>query len=182
MIVRAATLADAAEVARIHVDAWRVAYAGIIPDLVLSSLSISEREAGWVRWLDASLVGKPTDGITGPSHRLIVAEADRGVVGWAAFGEGRDAASRDEGELAGLYVDPSAWGHGVGSALMDAVVEDLSGRTYASAILWVLGDNDRAIRFYETRGWLPDGGEKRVHVGGRADVLEIRLRRRLDIS
>jgi hypothetical protein len=41
--VRAATLADAEGIARVHVDAWRWAYRGDVPDAFLAALSVAER-------------------------------------------------------------------------------------------------------------------------------------------
>jgi ribosomal protein S18 acetylase RimI-like enzyme len=36
-------------------------------------------------------------------------------------------------------------------------VEDLRGRGFRTATLWVLESNDRTRRFYEKAGWKPDG-------------------------
>jgi len=38
--VRTATAADAASIAQIHVETWRVAYRGQIPDAVLNGLDV----------------------------------------------------------------------------------------------------------------------------------------------
>ena len=51
-------------------------------------------------------------------------------------------------ELSQLYVDPDAFGRGIGSALLDvAKTERPDGFT-----LWVFQANERARRFYEDRG------------------------------
>ena len=177
--VRDATTDDAREVARVHVDAWRVAYAGIIPDSLLASHSVSERAAGGDAWLRASVDERPTDGGEGPSHRLVVAEVAGNVIGWAAFGQGRDPGTRVEGELAGLYVDPAFWSRGVGRSLVDAVVDDLTRRGNKSAYVWVLRKNLPAIRFYTRLGWQLDGGEKILAIEGASSLEEDRLRRDL---
>lgn len=179
MIVRPATVSDAHGVARVHVAGWQAAYAGIIPDHVLSALSVQERSTGWRQWITASLAGEPTDGKVGQSHRLLVAESGGEVVGWAAFGRGRDEGSDREGELAGLYVDPDVWARGVGTALMRRVTEDLVKDGYTSAYLWVLSENVPAKRFYAQRGWESDCGLKQVEIGGTTILMEDRLRIRL---
>jgi hypothetical protein len=47
-----------------------------------------------------------------------------------------------------------------------------------TAILWVLGENRGARRFYEASGWTDDGVEKLDEIGGQA-VREVRYRKRL---
>lgn len=64
------------------------------------------------------------------------------------------------GHLARIYVDPTMWGAGVGTALHDAAVADLAGRGFATATLWVLEDNVRARRWYERLGWTQASGRK----------------------
>jgi len=78
-------------------------------------------------------------------------------------------------EIFYLAVDPDAWGCGVGSHLL------LSAEDHARKIgretleLWVINDNQRAIRVYERLGWL--GTEvKRATPSGR---LERRFLRHL---
>lgn len=46
-MIRCATPVDARAIATIHVEAWRAAYRGIVPDKYLDSLSIDGREAAW---------------------------------------------------------------------------------------------------------------------------------------
>lgn len=49
---------------------------------------------------------------------------------------------------------------------------------YRRAILWVVAENDRARRFYETAGWSFDGTERVDTVQG-ATVNEVRYARSL---
>jgi GNAT superfamily N-acetyltransferase len=86
--------------------------------------------------------------------RVVVAEEAGVVVGFAAF---------DDRQLHALYVLPERQGRGIGDRLLAAAgpVE----------VLWVLDANARGRRFYERRGWRPDGGE-RVAFG----VRELRYR------
>lgn len=59
--------------------------------------------------------------------------------------------------LDALYVRPEAWGSGVAARLHDRAVEALRAAGVETARLWVLEENLRARRFYERRGWRPDG-------------------------
>jgi GNAT superfamily N-acetyltransferase len=67
------------------------------------------------------------------------------------FGKGQPIAGR--AHLSGLFVLPTRWGEGIGSALLDAVVAEMSDRGYHSAQLFTATANRRSRRFYESRGW-----------------------------
>lgn len=64
--------------------------------------------------------------------------------------------------LDALYVRPAAWGTGVAVRLHDRAVEALREAGVERARLWVLEENHRARRFYERRGWRPDGTSRVV--------------------
>jgi GNAT superfamily N-acetyltransferase len=64
--------------------------------------------------------------------------------------------------LNGLYVRPEAWGTGLAARLHDRAVAALREAGIATARLWVLEHNLRARRFYERRGWQPDGTVREV--------------------
>ena len=53
--VREAMPCDAAAIARVHVDAWRTTYRGIVPDEYLSSLSYEKSQQRWERLLTNSI-------------------------------------------------------------------------------------------------------------------------------
>jgi GNAT superfamily N-acetyltransferase len=59
--------------------------------------------------------------------------------------------------LESLFVVPDCWGHGVARSLHDEAVRQISDAGWRSAELDVMVDNDRARRFYEKHGWVPDG-------------------------
>jgi putative acetyltransferase len=64
--------------------------------------------------------------------------------------------------LDGLFVLPWAWGSGVADRLHDAAVQRLRGWGCGWCRLSVLEENHRARRFYERRGWRPDGRQTRT--------------------
>jgi GNAT superfamily N-acetyltransferase len=136
-------------------------FKGIVPDDVLAKHTVPWRQARWRGYL--------TD--TQPIGRLL-AEIDGEVVGFVAWGPGRED---PRPELMALYVHPDRWGSGAGRALMLAAEDGLRQRG-DGACLWVLADNPRARRFYERAGWAPDGGEKWEDFGSR-ELLELRYAR-----
>jgi GNAT superfamily N-acetyltransferase len=163
--IRAATVDDARAIAQIHVDGWRAAYRGQMPDAFLAGLSVDVR---------AEQRRKDLEALRSPEHRTWVAEDGGRIVAFAITGPSRDAdAPAGASELFAIYADPARWGTGVGRALLAHVVDDLSGRGASAVTLWVLDSNARARRFYETAGFVADGGEKTAPFGG-ATLRELR--------
>jgi GNAT superfamily N-acetyltransferase len=127
--VRAAVPSDAAQMAALHVRAWRATYAGILPDGFLAGLKVADREAMWGRSLTVPELA--------PAERVIlVAEAEGALLGLAAAGHARGDDELGLGELYSINVDPPAWGRGAGRALLAATSAWLDGR-FAKSVLWV---------------------------------------------
>jgi RimJ/RimL family protein N-acetyltransferase len=161
--VRLATTADAEAIAVVHVDSWRAAYRGIVPDSVLDRLSVERRAAVW-----RETIKRPGD------ERVWVVERDRRVIGFAATSPARDDdVAAGTGEVAAIYLDPAAWSTGLGRQLFGAAVDDLGRRKFGPLVLWVLTANRRARRFYEAAGWRPDGTTRMLDFDG-TPIEEIR--------
>ena len=88
-----------------------------------------------------------------------MAEGRGRTLGFVSVGPSRD--EHGVGELYAIYVDPDEWSRGAGRALIVRAEERLA-EQYAEATLWVLEENPRARRFYESAGWQPDGGRQKV--------------------
>jgi GNAT superfamily N-acetyltransferase len=146
--VRRADVANAQAIAAAHVASWREAYAGIMPEHVLASLSVEECAA-----LLRSILGDPD---AEAASATFIAEESPGVaLGFASCMRQRDAglaASGFSGEFAALYVPRHAQRRGVGRALMAATARHLAAHGHGSAALWVLRGNVSARRFYEALG------------------------------
>jgi GNAT superfamily N-acetyltransferase len=166
--VRAATPADPAVMAALHVRAWRAAYAGLLPDAFLAGLKVEDREAMWRRSV--------TEPDRAPAERtILVAEAGGTLLGLAAAGHARGDDELGMGELYALNVDPPAWGRGAGRALLAAASAWLDSR-FAVSILWVVEQNRRARDLYGRAGWTPDGATK-IEVYDGVSVNNCRYRR-----
>ncbi|HWO71605.1 MAG TPA: GNAT family N-acetyltransferase [Actinomycetota bacterium] len=152
--IREGTPADARACAEVHVEGWRWAYRGLLPDAFLDRLSVEDRERMW------------REGFAEPGERVAwVAERDGRVVGFCVTGPSEDAdADRGTAEVYAIYLRPEVVGTGVGRRLFEHAVEDLRRRGFRRATLWVLEANERARRFYERAGWRPDGAvnEERI--------------------
>jgi ribosomal protein S18 acetylase RimI-like enzyme len=162
--IRPATTADAKGVATVHVDTWRDAYKDIVPSGYLAALDVVTMAE---RWLKTLTVGVP---------HVFVAVVNDTVVGWIAFGPSRDDDLESQcAEIEAIYVAPSFWRRGIGTALVNAAAERLYAEGYSAVALWVLRDNMSAQSFYVRRGFQSDGSAKVIEIGG-APLTEVRLK------
>ena len=155
MQVRPAVPADAAGLARVHIDAWRSAYVGIMPDAYLAELDEARFARGWERAID--------EGVS----TALIGTIDGVVRGFATFGVARDDEPVEAAQLYGFNLHPIAFGSGLAIALHGAALDALGAAGHTGVYLWVAEANPRARRFYEREGWTADGGVKIEEFGGR---------------
>lgn len=134
--IRRAEPRDASAIARVHVAAWRSAYAGILPDAYLAQLSVQRQSHYYWAGLEAG-------------HSAWVAEGDGAVVGFATAGRAR--AGPADGEVETLYVLDDWREQGLGRGLMQCAARRLASTGCRSAFLWVLRDNPSRW-FYQRLG------------------------------
>jgi ribosomal protein S18 acetylase RimI-like enzyme len=145
--LRPATPADARAIAAISVRGWEHAYADFLDSRVLAQRTVESQAERWRAWL------------AGDVTQTTVAQVAGRIAGYATVGASRDAdATPAVGELAGLYVDPSAQGAGLGTQLLEDALTRLSAAGFTSATLWVFEENGLGRAFYERHGWAVDPG------------------------
>jgi ribosomal protein S18 acetylase RimI-like enzyme len=159
--VRVASVNDSLRIGQIHVEGWRAAYRGIVPDTFLAGLSVEKRAAGWRYAIEKDPRG------------LFVFERGKTIHGWVAIGKARDGINHT-GEVYALYVDPSTWRQGCGRALLKTAETELWSRGYRSSVLWVLERNIQARNFYQLLGYNDDGGRKSERIDG-TELIEMRM-------
>ncbi len=173
MHIRNATRMDAHHIARIHIDAWRSGYKGIMPDEYLQSLSVAEKARQW----DEAISTK------GPAINLVIVR--HGVIsGFCVYGPARDddLPKKNAGELIALNIAPDCWGKGLGTALTRYVIESahsIHNGQWHSLYLWVLRENARAKKLYESMGFSIEGREKSDTKLTGHELYEIRYVREL---
>jgi ribosomal protein S18 acetylase RimI-like enzyme len=136
--IRAATLDDADEIARVHVQTWRETYRGLMPDAILAGLSVEQRSTMWT-----NVVVK-----TAEAPCLWVTEDSGHIVGFGYIGKAHDRALGTDGEILAINFLAKVK-RGLGTALFTHLLALLKQRGFASAGLWVLVTNESARRFYE---------------------------------
>jgi len=150
IVVRAATQADVAGMARVHVLGWQETYRGLVPDEALDAPDFVERrEQMWT-----SVLADRANG-----WRSAVAERGGRIVGIAAAGPAQGERPPRAWELYILYLLAEHHGSGAGQRLLDAVLE---GR---ASVLRVADPNPRAQAFYRRNGFVPDGSREPFGTG-----------------
>lgn len=140
--IREAGLADVSGIARVHVDSWRSAYRGIVPEDILAGLSYEQKERQW----EATIRG------TTHSEFVYLAEDETGqVIGFASGGPALAGDPLYQAELFTIYILEAYQRQGLGQRLFFQVVERLHALGLTSLLIWVLAENT-ACRFYESLG------------------------------
>ena len=154
-----ATPADAEAVLAVKDQAWREAYAHLLPAEYLAGSMDGgpERTERWRRYLTA-------DG----AQRFALVRRGGRVVGFAGAGPALDEDRPAPLQLYTAYVLAEMYGTGAAHA----VVERVLGKR--PALLWVFEDNPRARAFYVKLGFVPDGARQLGEFGGRF-LSEIRM-------
>jgi len=136
--IRTARPGDARRIARLDVETWRAAYAGILATPFLVGLSAQRRELGWSTVIERE-----------PRDVRVAVDADGNILGFGSCGRCRDG--KFAGEVYTLYVAPDWQNQGIGRKLLLALFERLVDQACGSAIIWVLRDNPGRF-FYQRLG------------------------------
>ncbi len=152
---------DAAVLAEINIESWRVAFRGLFSDDTLSRMSMTEQTARFDRILSEQ-----------PEVEVWVAVQGTGAVGYGTIGPERAVESAaGMCELRALYLRPVIWRRGVGRRLHDQLLDRMAKTQFDNAMLWVFEINARARAFYEALGWAPTGETDEIRLGDELQVI-----------
>jgi len=141
-LIRTATPADAAAIAQVRVDAWRVTYRGMIPDAYLAAMKVEDSAAMWLRVLSAN-----ADAVC-----VFVAEEAGTIKGFASGNRLSPPKHGLDAELSAIYVARDCQRSGLGTKLVAAVAATLQSRGATGLLTWVIAANRPARTFYENLG------------------------------
>jgi ribosomal protein S18 acetylase RimI-like enzyme len=150
--IRPARPGDARSIARLDVETWQAAYAGILTTPYLVGLSTDRRERGWAEVIRRA-----------PRDVRIAVDSDGVVRGFGSCGACRDEPNFT-GEVYTLYVAPDWQNQGIGRRLLLALFTRLVDQGHRSAVVWVLRDNP--ARFFYQRLGGRETRRKTLPVGG----------------
>ena len=140
VVLRRAKPADAAAIARVHVETWRAAYAGLVPDAYLLGMTEAGQTNSWRRTLRQ-----------GGGANLVAETRGGQVVGFGSCGRPRLGKLSFQGEVYALYVAIDWQGQGLGRRLLGDLFSALRAAKVSDAYLWVLAGNPSRF-FYEAMG------------------------------
>ena len=133
--------------AYVHWKSWQETYVGLVNADYLQQMTLEKCLKMARKWRDNILVAK---------------DGER-VIGFVGYGACRDATLDDTGEVYSIYVLKEYHDQKIGYRLMNAAMEQLA--AYSRIAVWVLKDNERAIRFYQRYGFVFDGTEQEIVMG-----------------
>ncbi len=136
---RRARREDCEAIARVHDQSWTNAYGGMLPHAALNRMIQRRGPAWWAKAIDRHTV-------------ILVLEMQERIVGYATIGRNRVQTLPHAGEIYELYLLPEYQGVGFGSHLFLAARGELNRRGLSGHVVWVLADNEPAVRFYENGG------------------------------
>jgi ribosomal protein S18 acetylase RimI-like enzyme len=176
--IRQAVLSDIPAIAALHIEGWKGAYGGIVDQAYLDSLTVEKRIADWTQWMAAG------------ESEIFIAEEDGHPAGFVVIGRTKTPPPGSSpirpshsGEIYALYLHPSVWRKGIGTALLKHAARELKDRKHTAICLWVLDANTRAKAFYEKMGGQKIGN-KMIEIGpsklkevcyGWKDTIALRL-------
>ncbi len=150
---------DARALIRINAEAWREAYAEILPDEALARMDPEPTDEH---------VREAFDRLRDDRERILVAEDDTETVrGFCYFRWGDDTKSFvDEGEtgLKEIYVEPEYWRSGIGTELLEQGLALLP-EPIERVRLEMLDGNEVGRRFYRSHGFERTGSSE-FEIGG----------------
>ena len=157
MTIREAVLADAAGIARVHVESWRTTYPGIMPQEHLDALSVAERRQKWQSIL--------SPGSADTTYTFVAETEDNEIVGFTEGGGDRSSGPSSQAEIYVIYFLKSQQGQGIGRRLLQTAARHLCADGYSTLFLWVSALNHPACRFYEAVGGVPVRTGQRTNHG-----------------
>ncbi len=150
VIIREMSPKDYDRKAYIHYQTWIDTYTGLMDKQFLARQTLEKCKAIVHRW---------------PQNTL-VADCNGETVGFGCYIRQPDGS----GEVSAIYILKEHHGKGIGTKLMNALMDQLHGSTPVT--LWVLQGNDHAIGFYQHYGFQFDGASKAIPG---ASAIELRM-------
>lgn len=147
--IRKVALGDEETLAYIQTESWKAAFEGILLQAELDRCTKIEKATAMYRRLLEQNIGN--------GYILSIDEKPHCIAWWDAT---REKDMPGYAELICIHSLHNNWRQGLGSKMMERVLQDISDAGYSKVMLWVFRDNARARRFYEKHGFTTLGKVK----------------------
>lgn len=141
LVIRNVEKEDIERIADININCWKNCYKGIIDQDILDTIDKTERIANMSRSMDNGI--------------FIVSEEDSNVKGFCRYVTNNGYSSNYEDvdcEVCAIYVDVEYQRNGIGTKMLQYVLEDLKQKNKKKLIIWCLKANETARMFYTKMG------------------------------
>ena len=140
--IRKANNSDLDGIIKVHVETWKTAYKGVVPDKYIEGFITRTQDQRWQNQLKNMI----------KENIFFIAENNESeIVGFAIGGLERGKNLNYEGELMGIYILKEYQRRGLGKSLTKKIVEELIEMKINTMLLWVLENNPYRV-FYDTLG------------------------------
>ncbi len=159
--IRRVALGDEVTLAYIQTESWKAAFKDILEKEELIRCTNVERAK--------QMYQKLLEEQKGNGYILEINGKGHCIAWWDASREGDMPGFA---ELICIHSLQENWGKGYGSKMMDKVLMDISEAGYTKVMLWVFEENERAKRFYGTKGFVKS--EKSKEIKGVVEVMYVK--------
>jgi len=139
---RIANINDIPQIAKVHLKGKQAAYQDYMPQKYLDKILMKSDKELWKKALKHE------------ASQILVAEKNDTIIGFICF-KSLDVTSNfiKTGEVQALYVKPDHLGCGIGSKLLQNILEICISLKYSTVFLWMLVNNEPAKQFYTKHGF-----------------------------
>jgi ribosomal protein S18 acetylase RimI-like enzyme len=131
--IRPAATKDLPDIASLHIQSWRDAYAGVLPASFLNEPLEQEFTS---YWRDIAI----------QSQDVVLVAENAYLCGFIAVW------CRPTPYIDNLHITPYLRSKNIGTTLLTSAAEVLLAQGHRTAYLWVFESNQKAVRFYERMG------------------------------
>ncbi len=162
--VRLAVLADAEQIARVHVSSWKIAYGEFMPP----------KQMAWIS--EGRETRRASELICNPDTPYLVAENDNTIVGFLVHGPpGDECDPRSTVQIYTFFVDPQWYGQGIGTQLLTTMESHLR---VPEITVWVMTQGVHGPRFYARSGFTEESETRKMFRLIDTDFPIVRYRKR----
>ncbi|MDQ5984195.1 MAG: hypothetical protein RUMPE_01234 [Eubacteriales bacterium SKADARSKE-1] len=171
--IKQATLSDVNTLSKIHAASWKVIFKGYIPQGYLDNL----KDDHWVNFFYNGLQSGNLKALIAYDKNIPLGCITYARSGSVPYGPETNKKYSNFGEIVSIYLIEKYFHKGIGTALLNAAIDDLNTVGLKNNCLWVLKENISAQKFYLKNGFDPTDIEYNFKISGKSltDILFVKI-------